>query len=395
MRESAKFWLSCTPFLLIGVAVLLSSSFSEFMAQRQAEVWKRDPLAVEVTVSSVTDAYSGIRTQTTGNVLLCELGLLRLALPVKGARGGSFSSGTRIATASTSGGGGSSGSSGGSHHHSYKEVAYGSHHEFSGPGYDFKFDVRHGCLCIDDQRICIVDTPKLVVPESSGAIKSVTELSVSYPPLTGSPVIIAALIDRAQQYAKLSTADATEFSWRTDALAARLEVTTATEAASESRIRVAPLELIFETAFLRLVIPAANSTRGNSHQAQFLVATTKPGDEVQAGLEGWSSSSPATSNDYRKWRAGCGTHHIFVGPGYKYTFDIIQGCLCIKGQRVSIVDTPKLVILNPDGSIKSVCELTVDSPKPTGKPEDIKALVKTAREFAERFQPSLANVPAK
>jgi hypothetical protein len=59
----------------------------------------------------------------------------------------------------------------------------------------------------------------------------------------------------------------------------------------------------------------------------------------------------------------------------------------INGQRVCIVDTPKLVILNSDGSIKSVRELTVTYPKPSGSPADIQALTQTARKFAECFQP--------
>ena len=124
----------------------------------------------------------------------------------------------------------------------------------------------------------------------------------------------------------------------------------------------------------------------SSTHPPFSVATSQLQDEVEFFLQRKSNPSPTAPHNYQRWRAGCSVHHVFSGPSYKYTFDIIQGCLCIKGQRVCIVDKPKLVILDQSGSIKSVRELTVDYPKPTGKPEDIAALVKSAQKFADRFQ---------
>ncbi len=386
MKESTKFWLSCTPFLLIGVAVLLSSSFSEFMAQRRMEAWKRSPLTMQISLASATEASSPLRTETGGDMQVFEIGLLRLARPAKGVRGGGASSGNRIASTSIYSGGGSSGSSRG-HRHAHNDIAYGSRHQFTGSGYDFSLDVRQGCLCIGDQRICIVDTPKLVLLDASGEIKSVTELSVSYPPLKGTVADVAALIDRAQKYAKVPPEQFAEEPWRMDPLQCQLQIKSAHEATCDSRWSGTETSLRFETALLRLIIPITGEAGTSSTQPSGVVTTAQPLDEVAQGVRGSHGSTASSPHSYRRWRAGYSTHHTFSGPGYKYTFDIIQGCLCIQGQRVSIVDRPKLVILDPDGTIKSVRELTVDYPKPIGKPADLAVVVKMAREFSERFKP--------
>lgn len=385
MKDSTKLWLVSLPFLLVGLAVVFTPLAREYMARRREEAWKKDPLTMQITVSKATEASSPHRYDSAGGMLFFEIGLLRLVMPAEGALGGGASSGCRIATTFTGTGGGSSGSGGG-HQNSHREVPYGSEHVFSGPGYHYKFDVRQGCFCIGDRRICIVDTPKLIALESTGEIASVTDLSVSHPPLKGTASDIAALIDRAQKYAKVPPSEFGEEAWRMDPLQCQMQVKSVAEASSNSRFRGFGTNIVFETALVRLVIPEGGNAGSSSFQSTTTIATPHAKDEVDSAVKAKSGSTATSPHAYRKWRAGCSTHHVISGPGYKFTFDIIQGCLCINGQRVCIVDKPKLVVLDQVGSIKSVGELTVEYPNPTGKPEDIAALVKSARKFADRFQ---------
>lgn len=385
MKDSTKLWLVSLPFLLVGLAVVFTPLVRDYMARRREEAWKNDPLTMQITVSKATEASSPHRYESAGDVLFFEIGLLRLKMPVEGARGGGGSGGSRIATTSTGTGGGSS-ASGGGHQHSHRDVPYGSEHEFSGPGYYYKFDVRQGCFCIGDRRICIVDTPKLIALEFTGEIASVTELSVSHPPLKGSAGDVVALIDRAQKYAKVPPSEFSEEAWRMDPLQCQMQVKSVAEASSNSRLRGVGKEILFETALLRLVIPEGGIAGSSSSQSTTTIATPQAKDEVDSVVKSKSGSTATSPHAYRKWRAGCSTHHVISGPGYYFTFDIIQGCLCIKGQRVCIVDTPKLVILDQVGRIKSIRELTVEYPKPTGKAEDIAGLGKMGERFAERFK---------
>ena len=263
MKDSTKLWLVSLPFLLVGLAVVFTPLAREYMARRREEAWKKDPLTMQITVSKATEASSPHRYDSAGGMLFFEIGLLRLVMPAEGALGGGASSGCRIATTFTGTGGGSSGSGGG-HQNSHREVPYGSEHVFSGPGYHYKFDVRQGCFCIGDRRICIVDTPKLIALESTGEIASVTDLSVSHPPLKGTASDIAALIDRAQKYAKVPPSEFGEEAWRMDPLQCQMQVKSVAEASSNSRFRGFGTNIVFETALVRLVIPEGGNAGSSS-----------------------------------------------------------------------------------------------------------------------------------
>ena len=387
MKDSTKLWLSCAPFILIGAAFLLSPMIGDFIAQRREAAWKKDPLTMQITVSKPTEASSPLRTDTGGDMQVFEIGLLRLAMPAKGVRGAGASSGNRIATTSTASGGGSAGSSRG-HRHAHNDIAYGSQHQFTGPGYDYKLDIKQGCLCVGDQRICIVDTPKLVLLESTGEIKSVTEISVSFPPLKGSPADVAALVALSQKYARTPRSEFGEEQWRLDPLTTKLEVNSPGEAESASQWMGFKEHIVFENAMLRLVIPAGNPGI-TSRQISGKIATHQSSDGIGNGTTGRHGTAASDPHAHGNWLAGGSAHHVFSGPGYKFTFDIIQGCLCIQGRRVCIVDTPKLVILDRTGHIKSVEELKVIYKKLIGKPEDIRSLVKMAKEFAAPTPPPI------
>jgi hypothetical protein len=58
-----------------------------------------------------------------------------------------------------------------------------------------------------ERRICIVDTPKLVILGADGSIASVTDLNVAHPPLNGSASDVASVIAIAKNYAKVPSAE--------------------------------------------------------------------------------------------------------------------------------------------------------------------------------------------
>jgi hypothetical protein len=206
MKDSTKVWLSCSPLLLVGLAVLLSPLFKEFMARKQEAAMRSDPLTMQVDVMAPTEATSQYREKAGVDRLVFEIALLRLAMPAKGVSESISGSDYQIAS-SREGGSSSFTRANGKHSVSNKDVSNGSRQEFSGPGYRYVFDTKQGCLCIGDRRICIVDTPKLVVLGEDGSIASVTELNVPHPQLNGSASDVASLIAIAKNYAKMPPAE--------------------------------------------------------------------------------------------------------------------------------------------------------------------------------------------
>lgn len=206
MKNSTKLWLSCSPLLLIGLSVFLSPLLHGFMTRKQEATLRSDPLTMKVDVTAETEAISSLNAKVGGNRLVIEIALVRLVMPAKGRSSGRSRDSVQIATRYEGGGGGSSGASD-NHRHSSEDISFGSRHEFSGPRYKYGFDVKQGCLCLGERRICIVDTPKLVVLGADGNIVSVTDLNVSYPPLKGSASDVNSLIASAKNYAKLTPAE--------------------------------------------------------------------------------------------------------------------------------------------------------------------------------------------
>ncbi len=206
MKDSTKVWLSCSPFLLVGLAVLLSPLFHEFMARKEEAALRSDPLTMQIDVRASTEAASQYREKVGVDRLVFEIALLRLVMSAKGLSEGGSGGSAQIATRYEGGGSGSS-SVNGYHRRSNEDFSYGSRHEFSGPGYKYRFDIQQGCLCMGERRICIVDTPKLVILGADGSIASVTDLNVAHPPLNGSASDVAPVIAIAKNYAKVPSAE--------------------------------------------------------------------------------------------------------------------------------------------------------------------------------------------
>jgi hypothetical protein len=158
-------------------------------------------------------------------------------------------------------------------------------------------------------------------------------------------------------------------------LTSTITVTDRLEVRSGSLSRRTNASCVHEIGLVRIVMPTS-SQRGESTTRLDLKIATPVIDHGSSG----SNSSGNLKHTHRAIPHG--TRHTVSGPGFRYSFDYIQGCVCTGGQRINMLDKPQLIYLDRTGSVQSIEPLPPQTISISGNPEAVQKIKEIAQKYA-------------